>query len=333
MAVFGPNLLLNNSFEFDYTNWTIGLFGEIDTTIVRSGLKSSKLDVNEIGVIIAGPLSDPIIVDINSLYFADSWNNITSYGDGEYRILINYYKNLTGTKLISSDVIYSKSSVTTGWERGQKTIGPTSKSPDFTFPSDTLSIRLRQEISPNPDSIMTAYSDALSFSKEVTKSSVIAKAEGDIKFRYDLNTLVGDLSVVNDDLENELGLETAAILSIFTDRRANNDDILPNLKDDDRRGWWGDLLEPEVIGDKIGSRLWLLERSKTTQETLQKAEIFIRESLQWMVEDKVVKDIEVEVERQGTVPNDILAFAVKLIRNDGKDDVNLEFTEKWEGQL
>lgn len=79
------------------------------------------------------------------------------------------------------------------------------------------------------------------------------------------------------------GLRTAVIISLFSDRRANDADVLPDGTND-RRGWWGDVC-PEVEGDLIGSRLWLLSRAKQTKANLRLAETYAREGLQWMLDD------------------------------------------------
>lgn len=72
------------------------------------------------------------------------------------------------------------------------------------------------------------------------------------------------------DLVAENTLRTAVILSLFLDRRADDDDVLPNGSND-RRGWWADTVAPMTeygiggglaSGDRIGSRLWLLSREK-----------------------------------------------------------------------
>lgn len=93
------------------------------------------------------------------------------------------------------------------------------------------------------------------------------------------------------DLEPEDGLETAVILSLFTDRRAPEGATLPD-ESGDRRGWWGDAL-PVVDGDEVGSLLWLLQRSKQTPAVLAQVEQYARESLAWMVEDKVASAVDV----------------------------------------
>jgi phage gp46-like protein len=112
---------------------------------------------------------------------------------------------------------------------------------------------------------------------------------------------VGELLLgPNAALASEDGLGTAVILSLFTDRRAEPDDELPDGADPlfGRRGWIGDAL---TIGaapgrDRIGSRLWLLVREKQVEETLRLAEDYAREALEWMVEGGLAAEIEVTAE-------------------------------------
>lgn len=83
-------------------------------------------------------------------------------------------------------------------------------------------------------------------------------------------------------------LESAVMISLFTDARASADDRLPP-GDTDRRGWWGNALGD----DSIGSRLWLLRRSKRLPETLRRAEDYIREALAWLIEEQLAQRVEV----------------------------------------
>jgi phage gp46-like protein len=102
------------------------------------------------------------------------------------------------------------------------------------------------------------------------------------------------LGLVEDD-----GLETAVIISLFTKRRANDDDVLPG-NDNDKQGWWADAY-PIVPGDKIGSRLWLLSREKQLQSVLNRAQEYAQEALQWMVDDGVAGSVvcQAQIVRQG----------------------------------
>lgn len=133
-----------------------------------------------------------------------------------------------------------------------------------------------------------------------------------------------DLVIVDDDLGADDGLRTAVQLSLFTDRRAEDDDVLP-ANDGDRRGWLGDEFA-EVEGDRFGSRLWLLDRAKVTPDILRRVEEIDREALAWMIEDRVTDRIDVEVEIQG----DRLAHAVTVYRPSGP--VTFRFDHAWAGE-
>jgi len=135
----------------------------------------------------------------------------------------------------------------------------------------------------------------------------------EIRLSWDDIFLEGDLSYLpSGDVESETGFVSAVIISLFTDRRAKIDDELPDPNNKDRRGWWGDLASPDVEGDQIGSKLWLLERSKTTPDVLYKAKKYAEECLQWMIEDGHASKVEVETERQSTPGNDRLAIEIKI---------------------
>jgi phage gp46-like protein len=118
-----------------------------------------------------------------------------------------------------------------------------------------------------------------------------------------------DFAVVQNDLATDDGLETSVFLSLFTDRRADDNDVLPD-GDTDRRGWWGDAVAV-VEGDKHGSRLWLLARSKQTQETIRRAEEYAREALAWLVEDRVAARVDVTAE---VVRTGVLGLTVTIYR-------------------
>jgi phage gp46-like protein len=157
---------------------------------------------------------------------------------------------------------------------------------------------------------------------------------GDVGIDWDSQALEGDFLYQDGDFTRDAGLETAVIVSLFTDRKAEPDDELPDPNSSERRGWWGDLTIPDLPsgGDKYGSKLWLLERSKTTPEVIAKAKQYIEEALDWLVEDGVAFRVEVEVERQGTVGSDVLAFHVKIHRGDN-DIVVLNFSDQWAAQF
>src|SRR5471032_1816608 len=80
----------------------------------------------------------------------------------------------------------------------------------------------------------------------------------------------GDWLQVGASLDSGGDLETSILISLFTDREANLDDVILDGTNDPR-GWVGDVDQAY----KIGSRIWLLARSKQTQETLRLANDYI----------------------------------------------------------
>lgn len=151
-----------------------------------------------------------------------------------------------------------------------------------------------------------------------------AIALGDLALTWSNDTGDADLEILDGDLASDRGLTTAVLLSLFLDRRAEPDDQPPSGDANDRRGWWADQFH-EVEGDRIGSRLWLLDRSKRTGETVRRAEEYVREALAWMIEDRVVSSVGVEIE---TTARDLL-IAVTLAR-PGRDAVTFRFAHVWD---
>lgn len=146
----------------------------------------------------------------------------------------------------------------------------------------------------------------------------------DLALTWDAARGDADLSLIDSDLASDRGLETAVLLSLFTDRRAERDDRPPSGDARDRRGWWADQFA-DVEGDRIGSRLWMLDRAKLTNQTVLRAREYVLEALAWMLEDRVVASIDVQIE---TTPSALL-IAVGLQR-PGRDPVTFRFQHVWD---
>lgn len=148
----------------------------------------------------------------------------------------------------------------------------------------------------------------------------------DIKLHYEsVDGAYGfvDISHVGTGLELDDGLETAVIISLFTDRRANEDDELPS--GDDKRGWWGDSYA-NVDGDLIGSRLWLLAREKQMASVVDRAKTYAEEALRWMVEDGIAEKVFVSAE---IVSKGVLGLLVEIYRPN-VSPVKYQFNYVWE---
>lgn len=154
----------------------------------------------------------------------------------------------------------------------------------------------------------------------------------DIKIIWNQDFFEGDISYSNGDLIREDGLETAVLMSLFTDRRASIEDFLPDPSNLDLHGWWGDQIT-DSPGDEIGSKLWLLSRSKTDQETLIRAESYITEALEWLIEDEVAVSTDVEVFRiERPDKSATLGSLIKILQSDGTT-VALTFSDLWKAQV
>ena len=118
-----------------------------------------------------------------------------------------------------------------------------------------------------------------------------------------------DIAMDGHDLKTDQGFRTKVIISLFTDARAHDDDVLPS-DDNDKRGHWA-----ETYGDSIkGSRLWLLERAKETQDTLDKAKEYAEEALVWFVEEGIAQTVKVTTEWFATGK---LGIHVTITKGDG----------------
>lgn len=111
-------------------------------------------------------------------------------------------------------------------------------------------------------------------------------------------------------------LQTAVILSLFTDRQARTDDIIPDGTGD-RRGWWGD--------PNFGSRLWLLDREKLPRNVAQRAKTYATEALQWLLDDRVVSSFDIVAT---VIMPDRLNLFVTANRT-GNQPVASQFTWAW----
>lgn len=128
----------------------------------------------------------------------------------------------------------------------------------------------------------------------------------------------GDWAMAGADLLSGDELATAVLISLFTDRRATADDLVPD-ETGDRRGWWPD--------NTAGSRLWLLERAKETRETLLRAKGYATEALQWLIDDGVAAKVEVFVE---WTRRTMLGMEVVIHKTDGTK-VPVKFQWAWKG--
>ncbi|WVR18343.1 hypothetical protein y223_00063 [Bordetella phage PY223] len=151
---------------------------------------------------------------------------------------------------------------------------------------------------------------------------------GDIALIWNDDNL-GDILTADFDLQTDEGLQTAILISLFSDRRASPDDEMP-AGETNRRGWWGDV-HPEVPGDVIGSRLWLLFREKKLPEVIARANEYARDALQWLIDDKVAERVDVQAEAIRAGEADVLAIQGTVYRPRG-EPVRFRYNYAWQSQ-
>jgi phage gp46-like protein len=137
----------------------------------------------------------------------------------------------------------------------------------------------------------------------------------------------GQLVLSGFDLARDEGLETAVIISLFTDRRASAEQLHVELPQDDLRGYWGDIGNA-TPSDQTGSLLWLLAREKQLPQILGRAQQYCREALAWMVEDLVATRVEVTAE---FVAQGWMLILVDIFRPTGSP-VRYRFNYEWAAQ-
>lgn len=142
----------------------------------------------------------------------------------------------------------------------------------------------------------------------------------DISSWWNVETLRADWLKGSGDLLAGNDLQSAIMISLFTDALARDDDVIDG---DYRRGWWAD----SGTEGFVGSRLWLLNRQKLTAEVARKAEDYAREALNWLIEDGVVASIEIGTQ---IVWPQRLNMIIRYQRPG--DEADLRFYWVWEAQ-
>jgi phage gp46-like protein len=148
-----------------------------------------------------------------------------------------------------------------------------------------------------------------------------ANLSGDIRILWDNINARGDWALAAGDVQTGQDLETACLVSLFTDKLATPD-FVPTDGTSDRRGWWADPYNDQPLG----SNLWQLERAKKTRDTLALARRYASEALQWLVDDGVAQSVTVDTQWLGSTGSTTLGIRVVIVKPDGSAT---RFTFGW----
>ena len=133
-----------------------------------------------------------------------------------------------------------------------------------------------------------------------------------------------DLTINDDgDFTTTQGFDSALVMSLGCERRADASEVLrPEL----RRGWWGNELNDD--GFEIGSKLWLLDQARLTQETMNAAIDYTKRGLQWLIDGGHLDTVEVT----GRFTNSGILLTINLERSNSiTESVSYELWERTNG--
>lgn len=116
----------------------------------------------------------------------------------------------------------------------------------------------------------------------------------DLLIKADENGIY-DLVIDGSDFSSAEGFETAIAISLFTDSRAPAVQVQEAQK---RRGWVGNILTA-IASRELGGLLWILDQTRITEDTLNFAKSFAQDSLQWLIDDGLVRSVSVSVSMSG----------------------------------
>ena len=130
--------------------------------------------------------------------------------------------------------------------------------------------------------------------------------------------------LVGGDLVLDEGLETAVIISLFSDARVTTDELPQGIVF--KRGYWGDMI-PDKVGDVFGSKLWIYDRSKITNATIAQVELAAATSLQWLIDDKIADTVIVAASRYDT-----FTLILQITITKPGDTASNVYGFLWDGQ-
>lgn len=148
---------------------------------------------------------------------------------------------------------------------------------------------------------------------------------GNVSLYWDGESFKGNIQSESGDLVTGDDLSTAVVISLFTWKRAKAGDILPDGTD--RKGWWGDTYS-SIPEDKIGSRIWILNREKILPSTIARLEEYAYEALEWLIEDKIAKAVTVKAFRNEQDLNRV-DMLINIYKADG-GSASYAFNNVWE---
>ena len=134
-----------------------------------------------------------------------------------------------------------------------------------------------------------------------------------------------DISIDEDgDLGTTRGLNTSLTVSFLTDRRATESEVSnPRY----RRGWWGNDYQTDSSYPEMGSKIWLLNQTTLTQDTVNDATAYTQAAYQWLLDDSYADEVQVMT----TSNFDTININIRIIKND--DVIGEQVYSLWQNTV
>lgn len=154
----------------------------------------------------------------------------------------------------------------------------------------------------------------------MTQSFTDLKLEKKPRF-YDISfDDLGRLEVNNDFI-------TSFLVSFFTDRRADASENADELK---RRGWWGDLYKQENNLPVLGSKIWLLSQTRSSDEALNFGKSYLSTAFKWLTKNRYATRIEVS----GVINFESFLYNIKVYRDNSLlNEIQIELWENTTAEI
>ena len=127
------------------------------------------------------------------------------------------------------------------------------------------------------------------------------------------------ISLENGDFKTIDSFDTSISVALFGDERADSSEV-PAVER--RRGWWGNNFgeDPEF---QLGSKLWLLNQNRRTQETLNKAITIAQNALQYFDDDEHAESVKVT----GAFTENGISLTITIFRSNAVTETR--FFDLW----
>ena len=147
----------------------------------------------------------------------------------------------------------------------------------------------------------------------------------DLSFIYDKEKGFSDIGISGGDFLLGNDLETAICMSLFTDRRAKDEELAEIqtgiTERQSRRGYWANAYRRF----EQGSGLWLLSRAKRQEIVRVRAESDALKSLEWLKREGIAQDVAVSASFVGASGLDI---KVSVSKPSG-EELNYKYQFVW----